>query len=144
MMLLGVDDWWYPILIVECLFVGAHNDVNQDPWVTGGWSRWLRNRKMIRSSVFACSQHTTTPLSSTNCSGSHRRASYFELLPPSGGQRPARLALALVILTRGRQQQYRQKAEAVQSNQVIQQSYWPMTCDSLQPEGVYLRAFYFR
>jgi len=27
MMLLSVDDWWYPILIVECLFVGAHSDV---------------------------------------------------------------------------------------------------------------------
>jgi len=66
----------------QWMFVCRCTQRCQDLWRTGGWFRWFRNQRMIRGSVIAWSQHTTTPLSSTNCSGSHRRASYSELPPP--------------------------------------------------------------
>jgi len=111
MMLLGVDDWRYPILIVECLFVGAHSDVSVGGDVKPCSINQSINDVRIHeelednpddsgtSGLFDAPyghKHTTTALLSTNCSESHRHASYSELFPPSGGQWPARLALALI------------------------------------------------
>ena len=140
MMLLSVDDGWYPILIVECLFVGAHGDVNIQG--TEGW---------FEAPSSYIHKHTTTLIQSINCSGSHRHTSYSELPTPSGGQRPAQDALAEVILTWGRWQQYRQGvsnnsnlvATVISSwgSPLIQQSYWLIFS---QQERVYLRAVYLR
>jgi len=60
MMLLGVDDWWYPVLIVECLFVGAHSAV----WIPDD----SRARRLSDSPYIDI--HTTTVLLSARCSGS--------------------------------------------------------------------------
>jgi len=77
MMLLGVDDWWYPILIIECLFVGAHSDVRiheeleDDPDDSG--TSGLFDSPYIH-------KHTTTVLLLANCSVSPRRAAGSDLL----------------------------------------------------------------
>jgi len=69
-------------LIVECLFVGAHSDVRihevpeDDPDDSG--TSGLFDAPYVH-------KHTT----STNCSGSHGRASYSVLPSPSGGHGPS-------------------------------------------------------
>jgi len=62
-----VSDWWYPVLIVECLFVGAHSAVwihevfEDDPDDS-------RARGFYDSPYIDI--HTTTVLLSARCSGS--------------------------------------------------------------------------